>query len=225
MIQRWCTILTFLFLPTGWVLAQITPTTGLRENTPTVHAFTNARIVTAPGKVIAQGTVVIRSGIIEAVGENVTVPADARVWDMKGLTLYPGLIEISSDIGMPKSQQTPPGSSTDLAPTPQQQTDKPKGAVHWNAKMHADFSADQEFVPDAKAAEKLRSQGFTLAVVTPQRGIFRGTSALVALGDAAAVDLFLKRAVAQHVSFEQSGGFSGGYPNSLMGIIAFIRQS
>ena len=225
MIQRWCSILMFLLLATGWTLAQIAPTTGLRENTPTVHAFINARIVTAPGKIIAQGTVVIRNGVIEAVGEKLTVPADARVWDMKGLTLYPGLIEISSDIGMPKPQQVSSGSPFDIAAAAQQQADKPKGAAHWNTKMHADFDADQEFVPDSKAAEKLRSQGFTVAVATPQRGIFRGTSALVSLGDATAVDLFLKRTVAQHVSFEQSGGFSGGYPNSLMGIIAFVRQS
>ena len=225
MIRRWCTVLMVLLLATSWTLAQIAPTTGLRENTPTIHAFTNARIVVAPGKVIAQGTVVIRNGVIEAVGEKLTVPADARVWDMKGLTLYPGLIEISSDIGMPKPQQAAAGNPFDFSAAPQQQAEKPKGAAHWNAKMHADFDAEQEFVPDAKAAEKLRSQGFTLAVATPQRGIFRGTSALVSLGDAAAVDLILKHPVAQHVSFEQSGGFSGGYPNSLMGIIAFIRQS
>ena len=225
MIQRWCTVLMFLLLATGWALAQIAPTTGLRENTPTIHAFTNARIVTAPGKVIAQGTLVIHNGVIEAVGEKLTVPADARIWDMKGMTLYPGLIEISSDIGMPKPQQAPSGSPFDTPPAQQPQADKPKGAAHWNTKVHAEFNADQEFVPDTKAAEKLRSQGFTLAVATPQRGIFRGSSALVSLGDDAAVDLFLKRNVAQHVSFEQSGGFGGGYPNSLMGIIAFTRQS
>jgi hypothetical protein len=120
---------------------------------------------------------------------------------MKGLTLYPGLIEISSDIGMPKSQQVSPGGPPDPSPVQQQPADKPKGAAHWNTKMHADLSADQEFVPDSKAAEKLRSQGFTLAVATPQRGIFRGTSALVSLGDAASTDLLLKRDVAQHVSF------------------------
>jgi hypothetical protein len=79
MNKRWCTIVLVLALGVTSVLAQTAPTVGLRENTPTVHAFTNARIVVAPGKIIARGTLVIRNGVIEAVGENVTLPADARV--------------------------------------------------------------------------------------------------------------------------------------------------
>ena len=225
MIRRLYCLALVLLLSVCWVLAQTAPTLGLRENTPTVHAFTNARIVVSPGKVIASGTIVIGNGVIEAVGEKVAAPADARIWDMKGNTLYPGLIDLSSDIGMPKPAQGQTGNPFDVAAAQQQQAEKPKGAAHWNMKMHAEFSADEEFVPDAKAAEKLRSQGFALAVATPQRGIFRGSSALVNLGDGVASDLIVKRRIAQHVSFEQQGGFGGGYPNSLMGGIAFVRQT
>ena len=224
MIQRCCILFLLLATAVQWTSAQTVPTTGLRENTPTVHAFTNARIVVAPGKIIPQGTLVIRNGSIEAVGDKVAPPADARVWDLKGRTIYPGLIELSSDIGLPKPAQAQGGSPFDFSAQPTQPTEKPKGAAHWNARMQADYAADKEFVPDAKAAEKLRSQGFTLAVATPQRGIFRGTSALVDLGDGPASDLVVRRTVAQNLSFEQSGGFQSGYPNSLMGIIAFIRQ-
>ena len=225
MIRRWCGIGLLLLLAAGWVFAQTAPTVGLRENVPTVHAFIHARIVVAPGKIIANGTVVIRDGVIAAVGEKIVPPEDARIWDMKGRTLYPGLIDLSSDIGMPKAAQAQTGNPFDFSAQQQQQAEKPKGAAHWNAKMRADFRADEEFVPDPKIAEKLRSQGFALAVATPQRGIFRGMSALVNLGGGAASELFVKRRVAQTMSFEQSGGFLSGYPNSLMGIIAFIRQS
>ena len=224
MIRRLYCIVVFLVLIASWAFGQTAPTVGLRENTPTVHAFTNARIIVSPGKAITSGTIVIRNGVIEAVGENVSVPADARVWDMKGKTLYAGLIDLSSDIGLPKPAQAQTGSPFSIAAA-QQQTEKPKGAAHWNAKMHAEFSADEEFVPDAKTAEKLRSQGFTLAVATPQQGIFRGSSTLVNLGDGAASDLIVKRRIAQHVSFEQQRGFGGSYPNSLMGAIAFVRQT
>ena len=48
--------------------AQTSPPEGLRKNTPNVHAFINARIVQAPGKVISNGTLVIRDGVITAVG-------------------------------------------------------------------------------------------------------------------------------------------------------------
>ncbi len=224
-MQRWCTILCSLIVAALGAFAQTAPTVGLRNNTPAVHAFTNARIVVAPGKVISGGTLVIRDGVIEAVGEKVAVPADARTWDMKGLTLYPGLIELASDLGMPKPPPTQGGggfgggTATAIRPEP------PKGAAHWNAKMFADVAAADEFQADARAAEKLRSQGFTLALTSPQRGIFRGTSALVQLGEGIATDLIVKSRVAHHVGLEATGGFLTGYPNSLMGIIAFIRQS
>ena len=82
--------------------AQIKPAVGIRQNTPSVHAFTNARIVVSPGAVIDKGTLVMRDGVITAVGKNAAVPGDARVWDMTGMTLYPGLIDSYSDLGMPK---------------------------------------------------------------------------------------------------------------------------
>ena len=61
--------------------------------TPRVHAIVGARIVTAPGQVIEHGTVVMRDGVITAVGAGITVPADARVWEGDSLTVYPGLID------------------------------------------------------------------------------------------------------------------------------------
>src|SRR5688572_13776286 len=77
------------------------PPEGLRDNTPAVHALVNAKVVVAPGKVIEKGTVVVRDGVIVAVGPagEVEAPADARVWDLAGKTVYPGLIEAYSETG------------------------------------------------------------------------------------------------------------------------------
>ena len=70
-------------------------------NTPRVHALTGARIWQGPGRVIENGTIVIRDGVIEEVGASVTIPADARVWELDSLTVYPGLI----DLGMVQKAQ------------------------------------------------------------------------------------------------------------------------
>src|ERR1051325_12129018 len=68
--------------------------------TPLAMAIRNAKIVTVSGPVIAKGTVVVRNGLIEAAGENVTVPADAWVVEGEGLTVYPGMIDaLSTEIG------------------------------------------------------------------------------------------------------------------------------
>ena len=51
------------------------------------------KVVVKPGEVIEGATIVIRDAFIEAVGKEVTPPADARVWEMKGATIYAGFID------------------------------------------------------------------------------------------------------------------------------------
>src|SRR5512144_2761022 len=160
--------------------AQLRPAVGIRTNTPAVHALTNARIVIAPGKVIDKGTLVIRDGVIAAVGAAVRPPADARIWDMSGMTVYPGFIDSYSDLGVPKKPK--PGEQPQGgAPPPKPE---PRGEHLWNDNILATQRASELFMPDPAAAEKLRGIGFTAAHVMPQKGIVRGMSALVSLGDA-----------------------------------------
>ncbi len=199
--------------------AQTTPTDGIRKNTPTVHAFIHARLITAPGHVLEDGTLVIRDGIITAVGK-IPVPKDARVWDLRGMTVYPGLIDAYSDYGMPKPPQQEQNAPLQRPAQPEPQ----RGPTYWNVGVLAHVNASDVFLPDPRAAEQLRSQGFTSALTIPSRGIFRGTSAVVNLGDGKAADQILRSQVAQHISLERS--FTGDrYPTSLMGRIALIRQT
>ena len=68
-----------------------------------IYAITNARIVTVSGPKIEHGTVVIRNGLIAAVGDKVSAPSDARVIDGSGLTVYPGLIDANTNLGLPEA--------------------------------------------------------------------------------------------------------------------------
>src|SRR3954471_4177896 len=90
--------------------AQVTtvPKQGIRENDPRVHALTNARIVAAPGKTIEKGTILIRDGLIAEVGADVKVPAEARVWDLSGKTVYPGFIDAYSRLDLPDTLKPEP---------------------------------------------------------------------------------------------------------------------
>src|SRR6266481_4847395 len=72
-----------------------------------IYAITNAKIVTVSGADIEHGTVVIRDGLIAAVGENVSAPPDAHVIDGSGLTVYPGLIDANTNLGLPEPAPTP----------------------------------------------------------------------------------------------------------------------
>src|SRR6201989_927711 len=106
-------------------LAQVTtvPRQGIRENDPRVHALTNARIIAAHGKTRGKGTVLIRDGIIVEVGADVKVPAEARVWDLAGKTIYPGFIDAYSRVDLPDTlKPEPPRTVTD----PDDPNPKPK---------------------------------------------------------------------------------------------------
>ncbi len=65
-------------------------------------AFTNARLITMDGdNVIENGTIIVHKNKIEKIGESskVTVPADAKTFDMKGKTIMPGIVDVHAHVG------------------------------------------------------------------------------------------------------------------------------
>ncbi len=216
--------------------SQTAQVVGLRENTPAVFALTNATLVTEPGNVVNNATIVIRDGIIEAAGRRVSAPADATVIDLNGKTVYPGFIDMYSEIGMP-DLGSPPGARN-ISDIPdeylemiqgimrtQVTEDAGRAAVHWNPQVRSFYRSASVFQPDKDEASTLRSQGFVLAQVVPKHGIFRGYSTVASLGEEDANFLIAREDVAQVMSFSRSRELGGGYPTSLMGVIALMRQT
>ena len=167
-------------------------------------ALTNVRIETVTKGVIERGTIVIRDGLIVAVGADVTLPADARVLDLARRTVTPGLIDLTSSIGL----------SSGAAPT--------AGAAPRFVGLEPERSIVDEVKvspPDARAA---REAGITAALVAPTRGALRGLSALLPMRDSVAGIDALRAPVAEHFGFQGAGG---GYPQTIMGVIAYQRQA
>lgn len=184
------------------------PVRGLRENSSGFHALVGARVVTAPGQVLNNATVVIRDGLITAVGSNVQPPAGARVWQLEGQTVYPGFIDAHADLGM---DAVPQGG--DVGPT------------HWNPQVRAWFSTTASFKDDSTRRAALRSLGFGTALAVPKQGIFRGKASVINLGDAGARDRVLRADLMQSVGFQRSFALGGSYPNSTMGTTALMKQT
>ena len=180
--------------------------TGVREQTPAVFALTNARIVTGAGQEVRRGSVVVRDGIIEDVGRRVAVPADAWVVDLEGKTIYPGFLEAYTHYGLPEK------------PAPEEH-------VHWNPHVRSHYRSAVDFRPRSERAGRLRSQGFVAAHVVPSAGLLRGMTAIVSLGEGKAVRQMVSPEVLQALSFHRSEHSPGGYPTSLMGAVALIRQT
>ena len=198
------------------------PSPAQRSGTlkPAVFAVRDARVVVEPGKVLPKATVVIRDGLIEAVGADVKPPADALVTDGTGLTVYPGFIDALSNWGFDpalRRSETGAPEATDLAGEPLVATppDQRKGLTPEFQVSTALRGEDQ--------ADDWRKAGFTAHLVAPDGGIVVGQSALVSLSGAAPRDTVLRAPVAQHVSFRPGPGTD--YPRSLMGAIAHCRQT
>lgn len=183
------------------------PLPAAAERLPQVHALVGVRIVVAPGQVIESGTVVLRDGLIEAVGATVTPPADARVWQLEKMTVYPGLIEPYFPMAWPVDDKA-----------------EENAAAHPNQLIHPERDATQ-IAWKADALAKLREAGFTTALVAPKGGILWGRSALINLGGGRLDDNLLRRDVAHHAALEQNSGRGGKYPVSLMGSVALFRQT
>src|ERR1041385_5873834 len=159
-----------LFLPAIAGLAQVTtaPKQGIRENDLRLHALTNARLITAPGKVIEKGTVLIRDGVIVEVGTNIKIPSDARIWDLTGKTIYPGFIDAYSRVGLPETLQPEPLrpeiESEDPATKPKETPREPTKGMHsWNTKVTPERRAADYLNLDKKTTRKLRDLGFSSA--------------------------------------------------------------
>jgi len=183
------------------------PPNGLRDNTPRVHALTGAKIVTAPGQMIERGTLVIRDGVVAAVGAEVEVPADARVWDLSGRVIYPGLIDAYSE-------QSGEALSAERA------------TRHWNSFVTAEYSAGDAYRPDSTLNAAYRGQGFALRLIAPAAQIIKGTSALVTTADRPADRVVVRPQVALHMKLSPERGSSRElYPNSPMGAVALVRQT
>ncbi|MGH9675248.1 MAG: amidohydrolase family protein, partial [Bryobacteraceae bacterium] len=198
-------------------------------------AIRNARVVPVSGPAIAKGTVVVRNGLIEAVGANVSPPADAWIIEGDGLTVYPGLIDALSTIGIPQPVPTGGGGGRGAAPTtpppitlatPTVTGDRGGGGGEPVANNQSWVKAADQIQATDRRIATARSAGFTTAVTFPARGIFAGHGAVINLAGDSAGKMIVNSAAGIYLSMGSGGrGGGGGYPGSLMGVIAYIRQT
>ena len=180
------------------------------------YAIKGATIVTVSGATIPNGTVIIRNGLIAAVGAEVNVPADVRVIDGKGMTVYPGLIDAYSTYGV--RLQTSPQASGGAPQAPA----FAQGGGDPTAGLLPEVTVNDLLSVNAETFDQQRNAGITAALTSPRDGVFRGRSAFINLGTESGEKLLLRSPLALSIGF---GGARGSYPGSLMGVFAFLRQS
>jgi imidazolonepropionase-like amidohydrolase len=213
-------------LSAGALAIAATLAVGASADAPHTYAITGARIVLVSGAAIPSGTVVIRNGLIDAVGASVQAPADAQVIDGKGLTVYPGLIDMGNGTGVDLQVNRQPPA--DLRTT--EETERWKRDLIFTPAVRA-----ADHLKEVPELARLANVGVTSVLSTPPGVIVKGQSALVNVtapvdeppignvGDYRTGIQVVRTPVALHIEFANAGG--GGYPASLLGVISFVRQS
>ena len=192
-------------------------------------ALRGARVVTVSGPVLEKGTVLLRNGLIEAVGENIDIPKDAWIVEAQGVTVYPGLIDALSTVGLPETA----AQSAHAALGDQRAGET---AIRRARSRAMPFEQGPEFRPftttwvraadllnpSDRRIEETRSAGFTSVVTFPSNGIFAGEGAFLNLSGEKQGRMVVASPAGQYVTLATHG--FGTYPGSLMGVIAYIRQ-
>ena len=127
-------------------------------------ALTNATIETITKGTVTNGTVLISNGKISAVGTNVTIPQGTEVIDCKGLTVYPGMIDSGTNLGL-----------SEIGSDPRTQDFSELGDVVPQMKALTAVN------PNAVAIPVTRVSGVTTTLSSPSGGLFPGTAALINL--------------------------------------------
>lgn len=187
------------------------------------YALTGARIVTVSGTTIERGTVVVRDGLIAAVGANVSAPPDARVIDGAGLTVYPGIIDANTTLGIPRPTPAPGGQGVggfglfgQTAPSAvSPNSPQPPG-------LQPELMAADIIRPGGAEIEAARNAGITAAQTAPRGNVFLGQSAVINLSGDSPQQMIVRSPVAVYVGLSPLG--QGQYPGSLMGVLSSVRQ-
>jgi imidazolonepropionase-like amidohydrolase len=164
-----------------------------RVTTPTrgVLAITNARIVPVTKPTIERGTIVVRDGIIESVGANVSVPAGARVIDAAGAEVYPGFIDAQTTIGLEDPGAGNYGDAGEI--------------LDFNPQLRAQVA----FHNDSDAIPVARANGMTTVVATPAGGLLGGQAAVMNLDGYTWEESTVAASVGVTFQFPRLGGGGG----------------
>ena len=207
-----------------------------------IYAIRGARVFTAAGAPLENATIVLRDGVISDVGTGTTPPADAIVIDGAGLNVYPGLIDMANsapfggdDADQPAGGRGGRGGRGGGEQASQFSTLEEAERAKREAILRPHYMAAANLSASGPALGQLASAGVTTVLAVPSQGIFKGQSALVnvvlapddpqisTIADYRRGLAVVKSPVASHINMAGRGG-GQGYPQSLLGTIAFTKQ-
>lgn len=185
----------------GWISVVSAQSDGSQQNKTGrggTFAITNARIVTVSGAVIENGTVVIQNGKITAVGASVTAPSGSERIDAKGLSVYPGMIDAGTSLGLAEIGQGA-NATIDVAEV---------GTMNANAK------AIMAINPHSSHVNIARVNGVTTVFSAPTGGIIAGQGTVINLNGSTQAEMTVLSTAGLVVNFPRISTFGGFTPGA-----------
>ena len=180
-------------------------------------AFTNATIYVTPTQIINKGTLLIQNGKVINTGTTIPIPKNTIVINLEGKTIYPSFIDLYTSFGIEKPKSSGPIARGQLY-------DTKRSGYYWNENIRSEVNACENFKYDTAKAEEFLKSGFGVVGTHVQDGIARGTGTLIALNNFENSKRLLANKITNHFGFTRSALTNQAYPNSLMGMMALIRQ-
>ena len=188
---------------------------GVIANNSNYMAFTNAKIHVSPTEIIENGTLLIKNGKVVNVGKSVNIPKNTTKVDLSGKSIYPSFIDMYTTFGVKKPNRG--GNGPSYGPS--------RSGFYWNDHIMPEQDVMASFKYDTKSASELHKLGFGVVNTHMPDGIVRGTGALIALNNDADNSMrVVDGETTQHLSFSKSVTSRQGYPSSIMGSMALLRQ-
>ena len=167
-------------------------------------------------------SIVLRRGVIVAIGADANVLPDAHLAeriDCEGLIVHAAFIDAWTQAGMPDSTPSSPNAGK---ASEQREGPRARSPEARRNGVFAERQALNDWALNDADAKKYRSLGFATLGVASTRGTLTGESSLVGLAGGPRRNNVVAPALRQQVRFRSSGS---GYPGSLMGVIAHLRQT
>jgi len=209
--------LPFLGIAALFSLAR--PAHAQTANPDRVYAVRDAKIWIGDGRTIEKGTLLIRRGVIEAIGESVEIPFDAETIDGGGLEISPAFVDAFATLGVKVPEGPSPNEAPGIDTSVTVEAEMPEAN---RAGLRPEFSSSEVFSLDEAGGKAHREAGFAAAVVGPAGGILAGRSALAALSGEPRRTAILEEVVSLCGALSPAGG---GYPGTEMGVFAHLRQA
>jgi len=177
------------------------------------YALENVHVITSPGNVINNASIVIKDGLIQNVGRGISIPANAKKLKVDTMFVYAGFIDGLSHIGLPK-----PKANKSASKGPKQ---APGNPTNERAGITPHKSVQSLIDPKSKTISDYRQAGYTAVHTVPYGKMLPGQGTLILLNGARTKDMVYEADIS---TFSQLKGASGVFPNTIIGVMTKWRE-